>query len=79
MADDRSLTGATVSGRRFPATGSPLLRFVGWLTLTHTPRRHAHRRSTGWGICARSDFSRFRAVRWPSYDGLCNEMLCVRF
>ena len=33
----------------WPQQDGELSRFVGWLTLTHTQRWHAHRRSTGSG------------------------------
>ncbi len=34
-------------------------RFVGWLTLTHTQRWHAHRRSAGWGHVYQGRFKSF--------------------
>jgi putative transposase len=33
----------------WPQRDGELSRFVGWLTLTHTQRWHAHRHSTGSG------------------------------
>jgi len=43
----------------WPKQDGELSRFVGWLTLTHTQRRHAHRRSTGSGHVYQGRFKSF--------------------
>ena len=44
----------------WPREDDELSRFVGWLTLTHRQRWHAHRKSTGLVISIRGDSNRFR-------------------
>src|SRR5262245_59493013 len=43
----------------WPRTDSELSRFVGWLTLTHTQRWHAHRHTTGTGHLYQGRFKSF--------------------
>jgi len=43
----------------WPRKEGELSRFVGWLTLTHTQRWHAHRRSTGSGHVYQGRFKSF--------------------
>jgi putative transposase len=43
----------------WPRKNGELSRFVGWLTLTHTQRWHAHRRSTGSGHVYQGRFKSF--------------------
>jgi putative transposase len=43
----------------WPRQEGELSRFVGWLTLTHTQRWHAHRRSTGSGHVYQGRFKSF--------------------
>ena len=43
----------------FPAENGELSRFVGWITLTHTQRWHAHRHSTGSGHVYQGRFKSF--------------------
>lgn len=43
----------------WPRQDGELSRFVGWLTLTHTRRWHAHRRSTGSGHVYQGRFKSF--------------------
>ncbi len=43
----------------WPREDDELSRFVGWLTLTHTRRWHAHRRSTGTGHVYQGRFKSF--------------------
>ncbi len=43
----------------WPRKEGELSRFVGWLTLTHTQRWHAHRRSTGTGHVYQGRFKSF--------------------
>lgn len=43
----------------WPRTDGELSRFVGWLTLTHTQRWHAHRKSTGSGHVYQGRFKSF--------------------
>jgi putative transposase len=43
----------------WPREDGELSRFVGWLTLTHTQRWHAHRRSTGSGHVYQGRFKSF--------------------
>ena len=42
-----------------PQEDDELSRFVGWLTLTHTQRRHAHRKSRGSGHLYQGRFKSF--------------------
>jgi putative transposase len=43
----------------WPRKDGDLSRFTGWLTLTHTQRRHAHRRTTGSGHLYQGRFKSF--------------------
>jgi putative transposase len=43
----------------WPHKDGELSRFIGWLTLTHTQRWHAHRRSTGSGHVYQGRFKSF--------------------
>jgi REP-associated tyrosine transposase len=43
----------------WPRTDGELSRFIGWLTLTHTQRWHAHRGSTGSGHVYQGRFKSF--------------------
>jgi putative transposase len=43
----------------WPRTDGELSKFVGWLTLTHTQRWHAHRHSTGAGHVYQGRFKSF--------------------
>ena len=43
----------------WPRKDGELSKFVGWLTLTHTQRWHAHRRSTGCGHVYQGRFKSF--------------------
>jgi putative transposase len=43
----------------WPREDDELSRFVGWLTLTHTQRWHAHRKSTGSGHLCQGRFESF--------------------
>src|SRR5262245_5940776 len=43
----------------WPQRGGELSRFVGWVTLTHTQRWHAHRRSAGCGHVYQGRFKSF--------------------
>ena len=43
----------------WPSEDGELSRFIGWLTLTHTQRWHAHRRSTGSGHVYQGRFKSF--------------------
>jgi putative transposase len=43
----------------WPREDDELSRFVGWLTLTHTQRWHAHRKSTGSGHLYQGRFKSF--------------------
>jgi REP element-mobilizing transposase RayT len=43
----------------WPRKDDELSRFVGWLTLTHTQRWHAHRRTTGSGHLYQGRFKSF--------------------
>ena len=43
----------------WPRKNGELSRFVGWLTLTHTQRWHAHRRSVGYGHVYQGRFKSF--------------------
>jgi putative transposase len=43
----------------WPRTDGDLSRFVGWLTLTHTQRWHAHRHTTGSGHLYQGRFKSF--------------------
>ena len=42
-----------------PDISEILTRFVGWLTLTHTQRWHAHRKTTGGGHLYRGRYKSF--------------------
>ena len=43
----------------WPQEDDELYHFVGWLTLTHTQRWHAHRKSTGSGHLYQGRFKSF--------------------
>ena len=43
----------------WPRDDGDLSRFVGWLTLTHTQRWHAHRQSVGQGHLYQGRFKSF--------------------
>jgi len=43
----------------WPREDDEMSRFVGWLTLTHTQRRHAHRQSAGTGHLYQGRFKSF--------------------
>lgn len=43
----------------WPREDGELSRFIGWLTLTHTQRWHAHRHSAGWGHLYQGRFKSF--------------------
>jgi putative transposase len=43
----------------WPEEDGQLSTFVGWLTLTHTQRWHAHRQSAGWGHLYQGRFKSF--------------------
>jgi len=51
----------------WPRKEGELSRFVGWLTLTHTQRWHAHRRSTGCGHVYQGRFKSFPVEKDEHY------------
>lgn len=47
----------------YPRNDGDLSAFTGWLTLTHTQRWHAHRGTSGSGICIKVDSSPLSSKR----------------
>jgi putative transposase len=55
----------------WPRRDGDLSRFVGWLTLTHTQRWHAHRHSTGTGHVYQGRFKSFPVEEDDHFLTLC--------
>lgn len=55
----------------WPKADGELSRFVGWLTLTHTQRWHAHRRSTGSGHVYQGRFKSFPVQEDKHFFTVC--------
>jgi putative transposase len=55
----------------WPKTDGELSDFVGWLTLTHTQRWHAHRHSTGSGHVYQGRFKSFPVQQDDHFYTLC--------
>jgi len=55
----------------WPKTDGELSRFVGWLTLTHTQRWHAHRRSAGAGHLYQGRFKSFPVQEDEHFYSVC--------
>ena len=55
----------------WPKSDGELSRFVGWLTLTHTQRWHAHRQSTGSGHVYQGRFKSFPVQDDEHFLTLC--------
>ena len=55
----------------WPRQSGELSRFVGWLTLTHTQRRHAHRRSAGSGHVYQGRFKSFPVCEDDHFLTVC--------
>jgi putative transposase len=55
----------------WPREDAELSRFTGWLTLTHTQRWHAHRRSTGSGHVYQGRFKSFPVQDDNHYYTVC--------
>ncbi|MDR3633586.1 MAG: transposase [Isosphaeraceae bacterium] len=54
-----------------PRTDGKLSDFMRWLTLTHAPRWHAHRRSAGTGHLHQGRFKAFPVERDQHFQTLC--------
>ena len=54
----------------WPREDGDLSAFVGWLTLTHTQRWHAHRHSVGSGHVYQGRFKSFLVHRTSTLDGM---------
>ena len=55
----------------WPREDDELSRFVGWLTLTHTQRWHAHRKSTGSGHLYQGRFKSFPVQDDAHFHTVC--------
>lgn len=55
----------------WPREDGELSRFTGWLTLTHTQRWHAHRRSTGSGHVYQGRFKSFPVQEDDHFYAVC--------
>jgi len=55
----------------WPRKDGDLSRFMGWLTLTHTQRWHAHRRSVGTGHVYQGRFKSFPVENDPHFLTAC--------
>jgi len=55
----------------YPRNDGDLSRFTGWLTLTHTQRWHAHRRSAGHGHLYQGRFKSFPVQKDRHFLTLC--------
>jgi putative transposase len=55
----------------WPLAGPDLSRFVGWLTLTHTQRWHAHYHNTGSGHVCQGRFKSFPVQEDDHFYTLC--------
>ena len=55
----------------WPEEDGELSQFVGWLTLTHTQRWHAHRHSTGSGHVYQGRFKSFPVQQDEHFYGVC--------
>ena len=55
----------------WPEEDGVLSRFVGWVTLTHTQRHHAHRHTTGGGHLYQGRFKSFPVQQDEHFHTLC--------
>ena len=55
----------------WPQRGGVLSRFVGWVTLTHTQRLHAHRRTAGAGHVYQGRFKSFPVQEDDHFYAVC--------